>query len=478
MKSILEYPNELNWTTIKLQEILEGDKRLEASFYDIEARKARTLIKNCILEKKLFFNKDSGFIKEAFYLGRFKRVFVDCGEPIYQPTDITFFKPTTEKFISKKTKINFELLKLQENQIVITRSGSIGNCSIVSKTLAGKIFSDDLIRMIPMDVNDLGYIYAFIKTKIGKKLITTNNYGSVISHLEPEHLQSIQIPIPPIKFRNKIQQNILTAFKLRDESNDLLDQADKLLYKKLNIKPLNKLKSKYFEDNSTRNFSVKFNALNLRLDASYHLPIINEIMKQISKPGLEIMSIGDEKITQDIILPGRFKRVYVDSNHGVPFFGGKEILQFDPQDINFLSTKNHAKRIQNELTLRENMILVTCSGTIGNVMICPKYFDGWTASQHIIRIICSKQMNPGYIYAFLASDYGRELIIQHTHGSVVDEIEDKQVSTIKIPLPNGKIINEIGDLVLEANKKRTKAHDLEQSSIEKVKELIMTNQKS
>ena len=63
-----------------------------------------------------------------------------------------------------------------------------------------------------------------------------------------------------------------------------------------------------------------------------------------------------------------------------------------------------------------------------------KYYDGWSASQHIIRIIPSKKINAGYLYAWLASDYGHELIKRYSYGSVVDEITDDQVAEIPIPL--------------------------------------------
>lgn len=38
-------------------------------------------------------------------------------------------------------------LRLKENTLLLTRSGTIGNISYVSKTLAGCVFSDDVIRV-------------------------------------------------------------------------------------------------------------------------------------------------------------------------------------------------------------------------------------------------------------------------------------------------------------------------------------------
>jgi len=57
--------------------------------------------------------------------------------------------------------------------------GSIGFCSIITETLKNKVFTHDLIRIECNNQNDIGYVYAFLKTKIGNKTLTTNNYGSV-----------------------------------------------------------------------------------------------------------------------------------------------------------------------------------------------------------------------------------------------------------------------------------------------------------
>ena len=183
---------------------------------------------------------------------------------------------------------------------------------------------------------------------------------------------------------------------------------------------------------------------------------------------MSIINIGDERISKNLILPGRFKRNYVEKAHGVPFLGGKQIRQFDLSDVKYLSKKFHNARISKELILKENMILITSSGTIGNVVLAPKYFENWTASQHIVRVVPAQDVNPGYLYAYLVSEYGHELITRYTFGSVVDEIYDSHISDISIPLPSKQVMNIIGNPVLEANQKINTAYNLEQRIICKV----------
>ena len=99
-------------------------------------------------------------------------------------------------------------------------------------------------------------------------------------------------------------------------------------------------------------------------------------------------------------------------------------------------------------------------------MLVPKHWEGWTANQHIIRVVPASGEIAGYLYVFLASDYGRELITRFTYGAVVDEIDDHHVSAIEVPLlKDRKLQTEINRLAIEANAKRTEAYHAEQQAI-------------
>lgn len=239
------------------------------------------------------------------------------------------------------------------------------------------------------------------------------------------------------------------------------------------LPPIETLKPKYLSDiDDSRVFSIKIGDWRYRIDGSFHIPLVYEIIKQLKKSPAELTMIGDARVSKGIFLPGRFKRIYVTEEHGAHFLSGGDILEFDPKSIKYLSKSKHNKRVYEELMIHENMILVTRSGTVGNVLLSPKHLDGWAATEHIIRIIPSEEANAGYIYAFLASSYGNILIKRFTYGSVVDEIDDKHIASIEFTLPSKAIQDEIGNLVLEANKKRSQAYVLEKDAINRVEEII------
>ena len=446
----------VKWCAVALSDVVARGKRLEASVFDVEAKQARMLISKGKYPQSFIGGTDG--MTSSYVCGRFKRIWVEKSDmPIYQPSSIVDIKPTPGGYISAKTKTNIGNLRVKENQILMTCSGTIGKVSFVSRTLASKIFSHDLLRIDCRKPDEAGYIYAFLKSKIGNKILLTNSYGAVITHIEPEHLATVPIPDAPTMLKKKIHDLIVRSYELRDESNDLIDQATALLIGELKLPDIDTFDvGLYKKAAPVDTFSVRLSEMSGRLDASYHVPIVDAIIEHLKRYAEEVTTVGDPRISREVILPGRFKRVYVDEGYGRVFIGGKQLYELDPTNKKYLSNVHH-----------ENMTLITCSGTIGKVALVGKHWENWTANQHIIRILPASEDIAGYLNIFLASDYGKALITRFTYGSVVDEIDDNHIRQIAIPLlKNHTVQKKINDLALEANEKRYQAYLLEQEALQ------------
>lgn len=466
----------LKWASVSVQEVINSDYRLDASIYCTEARQIRNYLAQC---KWKVVHLGDKFIEDAFYLNRFKRTYVEKkdGIPFILPSQITDVYPKASKFISPTTNVDIRSTYAEKGQVLLTRSGTVGIVSYVSSSLEKNSLSDDVIRIKATEYP--GYVYIYLKSKVGRSLVLTNNYGAVIKHIEPAHLNHIPIPNPPSSIKQKIHDLIEASFKLRDESNELMDTAQSLLRAELKLPAIDELEliakdSQFDKTADVLNYSVSSSEVVDRLDGSYYAPIVKVIEQHIARTSREIVTVGDSHISQSVILPGRFKRVYVEEGSGVPFIGGKQIFELDPSNKKYLSLVHHGDRIRNQLTLTENMILITCSGTIGKVAIVPKYWNDWTANQHIIRVVPANDKIAGYLYAWLASDYAYPLITRHTHGAVVDEINDVQVAAVAVPLlRNENTQRKINDAVLEANQKRAEAYNLEQEALKILDEQVI-----
>ncbi|MDD4690082.1 MAG: restriction endonuclease subunit S [Eubacteriales bacterium] len=467
---IKELPkDEVQWCTVSLSEMLDAGKRLEASVFEVKGKHAQETIEQCKWGALALNNPENGLLEQAFYPGRFKRIYTSAGNgvPFYLPSQMNDVYPKAEKYISKLTKCDIQALRLKRDTLLLTRSGTIGNVALVSRTLENKVFSDDVIRITLKNRMDIGYLYAYFRSETGGTILQTNKYGSVIQHIEPSHLYDLPIPNPSTEIKERISEFIFSSYNLRDQSNELIDKATRMLIKALSLPPINELQTEQFSFSSeVNNYSVKLSELSGRLDGSYHIPIAKAIAEHLKQHAGELLAVGDNRISKEIILPGRFKRTYVEEGQGRVFFGGKQLYELDPSNKKYLSLAQHGDRIKEQLELHENMTLITCSGTIGKVTLVPRHWEHWAANQHIIRVVPACDEIAGYLSIFLSSDYGYPLITRFTYGSVVDEIDARHVAQIPFPLLKDKAVQrEINRLALEANAMRYDAYKLEQEAL-------------
>ncbi len=458
----------LKWCSVSLSDVMKSGLRFDAQKYDISLRMAQ----KTIINNKYGINYivgETNSICSAFRPAICKRVFVKKSEssiPMFTPSQINNIYPQTDKYLSGGFAKKIPDWFLKEGEILLTCSGTIGNVALVTNTLRGKCVSQNLIRIVPNNTYDIGYVYTYLKSPQGQLFLTRNNYGAVIKHIDPEHLSTVPIPNAPKEIKERIHNLIVKSYSLRDESNDLIDKATQLLIDELHLPDICEFDvNDYKKGAPVETFSVKLSNMSGRADASYHVPIVDAIVEHMKKYAEEVTTIGDPRISKSVILPPRFARVYVDEGYGRVLIGGKQLYELDPSGKKYLSNTKH-KKLLDQLEVLQNTVLITRSGTIGKVAFVPKHWEHWIPSDHIIRIVPVAKDIAGYLYIFLCSDYGYELITRFTYGSVVDEIDDNHVRQIAIPLlKNKEVQNQINDLALEANEKRYEAYRLEQQAL-------------
>ena len=468
----------LKWAAVNLQEVVEKDHRLEASVYGIEARQVRRDLELCKWDVVLLGAK---FIKDAFHAARFKRNYIAENHPdavgFLGSSEVLDSYPVPVKFLLRN-QVTEKHLNVRRGWVLISCSGTVGNVSYVNKTLQNYAVSQHVIRIISREYP--GYIYAYLKSRMGRLLVETNNYGAVVKHIEPEHLNHIPIPNPPSILKQQIHNLIDESFKLRDRSNELMDSAQALLKNALRLPGIKELRAqtKQFDDSAgVLSFSVPISDLRNRLDGSYHVPIVQVIERLLDETAKEIVKVGDSRISQSVILPSHFKRIYVNEVKGTVLIGGKHLYSLDPVDKKYLAAQQYSEELRNDMLLAENMIVVTAKGTPGKVAIVPNHWNGWFISSNLIKIVPASEEIAGFLYCFLSSPYGELLIRRQIYGAVVDIIEPTHVKSIVVPfLKDEQTQMEINSKILDANRKRTEAYELEQEALAILDEKVINAQ--
>ena len=211
----------------------------------------------------------------------------------------------------------------------------------------------------------------------------------------------------------------------------------------------------------------------MRLDAAHYNEDTMEAHQRLQASGLQLKMLRE--VTERIFIPPRFKRVYVDYEHGVPFLQGTHLPHLKPADLKYLSRTAH-KGLERWI-IEAGWVLVTCSGTIGRVAIALRQWHGWAASQHILRIVplAGSPCPAGYIYSWLSSPLGQAQF-NSVYGAVVDEITASHVENILIPVPETEeqraIVETINNLALQAVETKEQALEWDTMAVSTVGKLF------
>lgn len=447
--------------------LTEDEKRYDAEYYANDVVSAIVLMEK-LNEKSVKVQSLKEVTENIFWPGRFKRKYSskNKGIPFLTPTEIFAFRPRSKKHVWTVP----ESIKINTNWLLITRSGTVGRSIISTKFLEKYAISDDLIRVIPSNEAFYGYIYTYLNTWIGQALLSKNRYGSSIKHIEPHHVETIPIPRIP-KFETSIHKSIERVYKLREEAQELLIQAEYQLYSKIGLKYIDEDSVSYIGGEIGKlvcAFDIDSDQLNNRYDASYHIPIISMIEACLNETDYCVHSLKEhiEKIT----IPPRFKRPYVkDSKCGRRYIRPSDLPVIKTFDKLYLAKdfKN-----SNSYLLSEGEILVVTDGSIGWTSIVTPVIDGEFGSNNFARLTTFPSLDPGYLLVYLQSPYGQYQLKREIYGGVIDHLTEDHILNVKIPIPSPEEQKNIGKLVVEAYTKKDKANKIEQACIRFLEEKI------
>lgn len=437
--------------------LLEEGNRLDGSFYLDKSRK--TIIK--IREKGIKTEPLENWIKAAYFPNRFKRIYVK--EPRYgikflTTSDVLKYEYDDVKLLSKKTK-NLNKYILEKNQILVSRSGTIGNVSLVYDDTEGLLGTEDLIRLIPKKGLPFGYIYAYLLSKVGSNLLISGSFGSVVDHIDPDHCKKLPIIILGKKKHEEIHNKILKVFNLRSQANKFIKDSLDLLYEQLKL-PVLKKEKYYLLNSSIKSWEINDYDDWFRLDANFYNFSSKKAVEIIkSKDKKIVKKLKDKSVVSDIINPPRSSRIYVDSDVGIPYYSGANLSQFCKSGLKYLARIH--KQI-NEVKVKRGWTLITRVGTTGVAYFVDDLKDGTCVSDNILRIIPSEDIIPEYLFLFLKSDYGKVQLHKIKTGSVQDYIPEEYVNDIWILIPNKKIQEKIAEKVKKAFQLRKRAEMIEE----------------
>lgn len=169
-------------------------------------------------------NRPLGDVAEVFIPGIFKRLYASdpqFGSPYITGGDVFELAPTSDKYLMKRVAAEYRLL-LRKGMIVVQEAGQlgglIGRSAMVGSYLDGFSCSNNMIRIVPEDDIDGGYLFTLLSSEHGVRLLSREAAGSSIPHTDEQRVKRIQVPWPSRTDREDISAPAIRARELRDQA--------------------------------------------------------------------------------------------------------------------------------------------------------------------------------------------------------------------------------------------------------------------
>lgn len=408
--------------------------------------------------------------KDIFFGGRAKRIYVTDpakGVPFMGSADMLKSDFESLKFISSKHTADLQSYFVDEGWTLISRSGTIGNTVYVNRDFENKAASEHIIRVVPNGKLFSGFIYAYLTSKYGYSLLTQGTFGAVIQHIEPQHVEGLPIPIFPVNKQKEIHLLIKDSSDLRGEANSIISNL---------VKRINDLVRANMTNLKTR-MSIRsisdVACFEKRLDAPFNVGTGRLIYdKIISEKFVTLSSVSE------VFHPMLFgkKQMKGSELRGNPLYKSSSMMKKRPETDFMLSLKK--EQLYSKLQVKEGWVLISRTGTVGNVVRINKSMNGVFIDDHMIRVKPIPKYS-GLIYIYLKSFYGQRLIEFQKYGSVQEQINSGYIERIPIPyyLLSDTLLSELNELVVDASNKIDKAILAEKKAVDKIEKEIESWQK-
>ncbi|WOC63437.1 hypothetical protein RI444_22545 (plasmid) [Paenarthrobacter sp. AT5] len=403
-------------------------------------------------------------IAEVWQPSRLKGIVVRAGAglPFLSAGQVFEAVPVVRKWLARGHVPDEAGRYVSPEQILMSCSGRVGRITAVYPHHENIVVTHDLLRIVPRDANHYGWLYAYMRTTQFHGIASASQYGHMIKHLEPEHVQLMPVIMPSTEVVEKTSRLVALVLEKRREAAAIEAQAN-AQYESL-INPGGGILERVVHG------TVKASSLNSsrrRLDAEHFRPDYQQIEQLVLSAGTRpLQSLED--VTEKVSLGNRFRRYF--GENGTSYRSAEELF-----DLNAPVTKRvYAGLVDNreKYTLKSGWIIMACSGQVyglnGRVLLLTGAHDGIFGSHDLIRIIPrTEEIHTGYLLLVLGNPkYGRPLVIRNAYGTSIPHLDPVDVRDVPVPRFDAETERRLGDMMVRVAELKAESDRLENEATE------------
>lgn len=334
-------------------------------------------------------------------------------------------------------------IQLRENDVLITKDGTIGKVGYVSKLSLPAALNSGVFVIRPKQKNDIHakFLYYVLSSEIFTSFLNVITAGSTITHLYQKDFVFFKFLAPDYNQQEKIAQCLTNV-------DELIFQLEKLIEKKRQVKrgTMQTLLNPFSENGELKDGWEDYSIPDLLLPNSQAIkigPFGSSLKKEyLTKSGYKVY--GQENVyDKDMFIGNR----YIDREHYLKL-KSCEILPGD--------------------------FLISMMGTVGKCYIAPKHFEKGIMDSHLLRLRIEKSK----LYSVLLLQLFQTPIVfdqikKLSVGGIMEGLSSKIIKQVRLNLPKiteqqeiADILNDMDKEITSLEKKLSKAKELKQGMMQ------------
>jgi len=440
--------------------------RLLASPYLSGAYEARKFLEQLPVLTKPLRELTAGHEGGIYNGPQFRRNYVndhEYGVPFLGSTDIMMADYTNIPLLQAKDAHSGKLahLEVMPGMTLISCSGTVGRTCYTRSDMEGFWSSQDVLKVVP-DTSKIpaGYMYAFLNSRFGIPMVTSQASGSMIQHLEPVHIADLPVPRFGAAAEEGIHEHIQAAADLRAKFQIGLIGATRDLFESAGLPEL--LDLRWHDQPRDIDFSVT-TLTPTTLRAANLAPRMRQIIEKLAS--VPHRTLGAICASGQLSRGNRFTRIDSEPGYGYRLIGQRQGPWLRPEG-RWVALK---PEVLNEIRAKNESVLVASQGTLGesevfcrSIFITGRWQREFVFSEHFLRIVSGDTNFPGaYLFAFLRSEAAFRIFRSMSAGSKQQDIHEVLREQIPVPECTPTDRERIAETVRQAYRWRDEADQME-----------------
>ncbi|MDA2274052.1 hypothetical protein CBR59_17050 [Bacillus thuringiensis] len=332
---------------------------------------------------------------------------------------------------------NFLKYKLNHNDLVVARMGSVGKSQII-KTPEDSVFASYLIRLVPNNLLLADYLSLFMKTSLYWMQIEQNSKGTTRANVNTQGLKNLIVPLSPIT-----------------EQKDIIIKSNNFLAK---IKHAEKLIEEAKETFELRRASFLEQVFKFEYHCLYQKDVNNIKTNEI----FDFVTSGSRG----------WAKYYSDSGDIFIRVGNlkHDSISLQLDEIQYVSLPENVEGKRTEVQAGD--ILVSITADIGRIAVIDEGVQKSYINQHIALARPHKHFYSPYIGWYLAAKTcGNQQMVELQRGATKVGLGLNDIKNITIPVPTYEQQKEIAEFIEKKLKEFSKSEWFLEACLKQCNEL-------